>query len=80
MEGCVAKGLYLSGDGRVVVAYGTRQILISPAQYKADGYKPPCDKLPAEAPYRARKSLQCRQALRAAGKPTKAYPVDLGRL
>ena len=57
MEGCVAKGLYLSGDGRVVVAYGTRQILISPAQYKANGYKPPCDKLPAEASSTARRQL-----------------------
>ena len=57
MEGCVAKGLYLSGDGQVVVAYGTRQILISSAQYKANGYKPACDKLPVEAPYRARKEL-----------------------
>jgi len=44
MEGCVAKGLYLSHDGRVVVAYATRRIQFSLAQYKANSYKPACDK------------------------------------
>jgi hypothetical protein len=27
------------------------------AQYKANGYKPPCDKLPPEVPRKARKEL-----------------------
>ena len=53
----MAKGLYLSRDGQVMVAYGTPEIPISPTQYKADGYKPPCDKLPTEALLTTRKEL-----------------------
>ena len=47
----VAKGLYLMPDGQVLVEYGRhRRVPIPPAQYKANGYSPSCDKLPAEAP------------------------------
>jgi hypothetical protein len=47
----MAKGLYLMPDGQVLVEYDKRRrVPISPAQYKANGYKPPRDKLPAEAP------------------------------
>jgi hypothetical protein len=54
----MAKGLYLMPDGQVLVEYGKRRrVPIPPAQYKANGYKPPCDKLPAEAPRKARKEL-----------------------
>jgi hypothetical protein len=45
----VAKGLYLMRDGQVLVEYGKRRVPISPAQYRANGYRPPCDKLPHEA-------------------------------
>ena len=45
----MAKGLYLMRDGQVLVEYGKRRVPISPAQYRANGYRPPCDKLPPEA-------------------------------
>jgi hypothetical protein len=44
----VARGLYHMRDGRVLVDFGTRQVPISFGQYRANGYKPPCDQLPAE--------------------------------
>ena len=54
----MAKGLYLMPDGQVLVEYGRRRrVPIPPAQYKANGYRPPCDKLPAEAPRKVRKEL-----------------------
>jgi hypothetical protein len=40
-------GLYVMPDGTVMVAYGTRKIQISRAQYKANGYKPPLEELVA---------------------------------
>ena len=47
----MAKGLYLMPNGQVLVEYGKRRrVPIPPAQYKANGYKPPWDELPAEAP------------------------------
>jgi hypothetical protein len=47
----MAKGLHLMGDGQVLVEYDKRRRgPISRAQYKANGYKPACDRLPAEAP------------------------------
>jgi hypothetical protein len=54
----MAKGLYLTSDGRVLVDYGKRRrVPIPSAQYKANGYKPPYDKLPPEVPRKARKEL-----------------------
>ena len=50
----MAKGLYLMSDGQVLVEYGRR---IPSAQYKANGYKPTCDKLRPEVPRKARKEL-----------------------
>ena len=41
----MATGLYLLQDGTIMVAYGARKIPLSPAQYKANGYRPPCEKL-----------------------------------
>jgi hypothetical protein len=41
----VATGLYLMDDGTIMVDYGTRQIPISSAQYRANGYKPQIEKL-----------------------------------
>ena len=42
-----AMGLYVMPDGSVMVAYGLRHIPISCAQYRANGYKPALEKLPA---------------------------------
>jgi hypothetical protein len=45
-------------DGQVLVEYGNRRrVPIPSAQYKANGYKPPRDKLPLEVPRKARKEL-----------------------
>jgi hypothetical protein len=41
-----ATGLYVMPDGSVMVAYRLRQIPISCAQYRANGYKPALEKLP----------------------------------
>jgi hypothetical protein len=41
----MAKGVYRMADGQVRVEYGKRQTFISRAQYKANGYLPPYDKL-----------------------------------
>ncbi len=41
-------GLYLTPEGKVVVDYGKRRIPISAAQYRANGYKPPYEKLTAK--------------------------------
>jgi hypothetical protein len=54
----MAKGLYLTSDGKVLVEYGKgRRVPIPSAQYKTNGYKPPCDKLPSEVLRKARKEL-----------------------
>jgi hypothetical protein len=59
----MAKGLYRMSDGQVLVEYGKRRrVPIPPAQYKANGYKPPCDKLPPEVPRKARKEFACAEA------------------
>lgn len=44
----MAKGVYRMVDGRVVVEYGRHRALLSRAQYKANGYLPPYDKLGGE--------------------------------
>ena len=49
----MAKGLYRMRDGQVLVEYGKRRVPISHAQYRANGYRPSCDKLPREALPRA---------------------------
>ena len=46
----MASGLYVMQEGSVMVAYGTRQIAISYAQYKANGYKPTLKKLTTKSP------------------------------
>ncbi len=46
----MATGLYVLQDGSVMVAYGTRHIPISCAQYKANGYKPVFERLVAKSP------------------------------
>ena len=54
----MAKGLYLTSNGQVLVEYGKRRrVPIPSAQYKANGYKPPCNKLPPEVPREAREEL-----------------------
>jgi hypothetical protein len=57
-EYSMAKGVYLTSDGHVLVEYGKRRrVPIPSAQYKANGYKPPCEKLLPEVPREARKDL-----------------------
>ena len=46
----VATGLYVMQEGSVMVAYGTRHIAISYAQYKANEYKPTFEKLVTKSP------------------------------
>jgi hypothetical protein len=46
----MATGLYVMPDDTVMVAYGPKKIQISRAQYKANGYKPPLEKLTANLP------------------------------
>ncbi len=46
----MAFGLYVMQDGSVMVAYGQRRILISCAEYKANGYKPVLEKLAVKSP------------------------------
>jgi hypothetical protein len=46
----MATGLYLTPDGMVLVDYGIRKIPISPAQYRANGYKPSLEKLMDKPP------------------------------
>ena len=51
----VAKGLCVRQDGMVLVEYGSRNIAIAKAQYRANGYRPPLEKLPSEpTPLRVR--------------------------
>ena len=51
----MAFGLYVMQNGSVMVAYGQRQIPISCAQYKANGYKPALEKLAVKSPLRTSK-------------------------
>jgi hypothetical protein len=54
----MAKGLYLTTEGHVLVEYGKRRrVPIPSAQYKANGYKPAYDKLPPEVPRKALKEF-----------------------
>ena len=46
----MAVGLYVTPDGKIMVAYGARQIPLSCAQYKANGYKPTFEKLLVKSP------------------------------
>ena len=46
----MATGLYVTSDGKIMVAYGARQIPLSCAEYKANGYKPSFDKLLTKPP------------------------------
>ena len=46
----MATGLYVTPDGKIMVAYGARQIPLSCAQYKANGYKPSFEELLVKSP------------------------------
>jgi hypothetical protein len=46
----MATGLYLMADRMVMVDYGARKLPISPAQYRANGYKPSFEKLMDKPP------------------------------
>jgi hypothetical protein len=59
----MAKGLYLTTEGQVLVEYGKRRrVPIPSAQYKANGYNPPYDKLPREVLRKARKEFALAEA------------------
>jgi len=61
----MAKGLYLTTNGQVLVEYGKRRrVPIPSAQYKANGYKPSYDKLSPEVSPKARRELAHAEALR----------------
>ena len=76
-----SKGFYLMMDGQVLVEYDKRRRgPISRAQYKANGYKPALDRLPAEGPA---KVLKDRVNFEAVSMTTKTAShrlgLDLGR-
>ena len=52
----MATGLYVLPDRSVMVAYCRRQVPISCAQYKANGYKPALEKLTVTNSFTAQKS------------------------
>ncbi len=58
----MATGLYIMPDGMVMVDYGKRKIPISPAQYKANGYRPTLEKLVAKLPRTAEPLVRHRAA------------------
>ena len=70
----MAKGLYLMQDGQVLVDYGKRRVPISRAQYRANGYRPPYDNLPAEGPRKARREFAHAEALKATLEDTRSPP------
>jgi hypothetical protein len=47
-EANMATGLYITQNGSVMVSYGPKYIPISSAEYKANGYKPPLERLVAK--------------------------------
>jgi len=42
----MARGVYLVDDDKVLVDYGQRAVCVTVAQYRANGYRPPFDRLP----------------------------------
>jgi hypothetical protein len=60
----MAKGLYLMSDGQVLVEYygKCRRVPIPSAQYKANGYKPPLDKLRPAVPRKPYKAFAYAEA------------------
>jgi len=73
----MAKGVYRMPDGQVMVDYGRRQSPISRAQYKANGYRPPYEKLPAETPKEAKRDRKFQRNAAAPG--TQGYDPVLAR-
>jgi len=49
----MAKGLYRLKDGRVTVDFGKRQIVMTCAQYRANGYLPAYDRLRVESLFKS---------------------------
>ena len=65
-------GLYLTPEGKVLVNYGKRQIPICIAQYKANGYKPPYEKLAAKL---SREANGCIHEVRDRATATRRAPA-----
>jgi hypothetical protein len=73
----MASGVYRLADGRVMVDYGKRRGPILCAQYKANGYRPPYEKLPAETPKEAKRDRKFQRNAAAPG--TQRYDPVLAR-
>jgi hypothetical protein len=73
----MASGVYRLADGRAMVDYGKRRGPISSAQYKANGYRPPYEKLPAETPKEAKRDRKFRA--NAAAPAMQGYDAVLAR-
>jgi hypothetical protein len=73
----MASGVYRLADGRAMVDYGKRRGPISCAQYKANGYRPPYEKLPAETPKEAKRDRKFRA--NAAAPAMQGYDAVLAR-
>ena len=73
----MVSGIYRLADGRVMVDYGKRRGPISCAQYKANGYRPPYEKLPAETPKEAKRDRKFQRSAAAPG--TQGYDPVLAR-
>ena len=50
IERAMATGLYVTPNVKIMVAYGARQLPLSCAQYRANGYKPSFEKLLVKSP------------------------------
>ena len=75
----MASGVYRTADGRVMVDYGKRRVPISCAQYKANGYRPPYEKLPAETPKEAKRDRKFTPKAAALATQEQGYDPVLAR-
>jgi hypothetical protein len=71
----MTNGLYLMSDGMVMVDYGRKKIPISLAQYRANGYRPPFDRLVREDKARTPAAYEARVEHRSARLRVKTQSV-----
>jgi hypothetical protein len=74
VEENMAFGLYVMQDGSVMVAYGQKHVPISCAQYKANGYKPPLEKLAVKSPAVHKGAVECGHIPPALPRPSPGPP------
>jgi hypothetical protein len=72
----MANGLYLMPDGMVMVDYGRKKIPISLAQYRANGYRPPFDRLVREDKARTPAAYEARVEDRSARLGRRPRDID----